>query len=310
MSSSKDLDVVTVGHVLMDIRFVVDRFASPDEEAAIKHQTRNVGGCAANVAIGVKKLGGRSGAIAKIGFDSFGRAVMEELMREGVDVSGIRIGMGPTGFSIVIIDSKGKIAIYGFKGVAEELHPSEIDEALIARAKFVHIASLRIDTSITAAELAKKHGAKVSWDPGRRLSQLGLEKLSELVKKVDIVLVNEEECFNLTHERDYKKGARIIKDLGPSLVVVKRGAKGIYSLSDEFEAEMPALPVDRVIDTTGAGDAFAAGLLMGLCRGYRLKRALIYALAVASLKVTRLGSHAIPSHEETVRYLWEHYEPE
>ncbi len=310
MSSAKDLDVVTVGHVLMDIRFVVDRFAGPDEEASIKHQARNVGGCAANVAIGVRKLGGKSGVIAKIGLDSFGRAAIEELMREGVDVSGVRIGMGPTGFSIVIIDSRGKIAIYGFKGVAEDLKPEEVDESLIARAKYVHIASLRVDTSITAAELAKKHGAKVSWDPGRRLSQLGLEKLADLVKKVDIVLVNEEECFNLTHERDYRVGAKRIKELGPSLVVVKRGAKGIYALSNGFELEMPALPVDRVIDTTGAGDAFASGLLMGLCRGYRLKRALVYALAVASLKVTRLGSHAVPNHEETIRYLWEHYEPE
>lgn len=307
---TKDLDVVTVGHVLIDIRFVVERFAGPDEEVAIQRQTRNVGGCAANVAIGVKRLGGRSAAIAKIGFDSFGRLAMEELVKEGVDVSGIRIGIGPTGFSIVIIDSRGAIAIYGYKGVAEELHPDELDSRLLARAKVVHIASLRVDTSIRAAELAKGYGAKVSWDPGRRLSQLGLEKLRDLVKSVDIVLVNEEECFNLTHEKDYKEGARRIKDLGPSMVVVKRGARGIYALTDEFEVELPALPVERVVDTTGAGDAFAAGLIMGLNRGYRIKRALLYALAVASLKVTRLGSHAIPTHDEVIKYLWEHYEPE
>jgi len=294
----------------MDIRFIVDRFAGPDEEAVIKHNASSVGGSAANVAIGVRRLGGKSGIVAKVGLDNFGRAAIEELMREGVDVSGIRVGMDSTGFSVVIIDSQGNIAIYGYKGVAEELYPHEIDENLIARAKYVHIASLRPDTSIRAAELAKEHGAKVSWDPGRRLSMLGLENLADLVKKVDIVLVNEEECFNLTHERDFRIGAKKIKELGPSIVVVKRGAKGIYVLTDDFEMERPALPVDRVVDTTGAGDAFAAGLLMGLSRGYRIKRALMYALAVAALKITRLGSHAIPSHEETVRYLWEHYEPE
>jgi len=305
----KVLDVVTVGHVLMDIRFTVDRFAGPDEEAAIKSQTRNVGGCAANVAIGVRKLGGTSGTIAKIGLDSFGRMALEELMRYHVDVSGIRVGLGPTGFSIVIIDSDGRIAIYGYKGVAEQLEPHEVDEALISRAKFIHIASLRPDTSIRAAELAHKHGAKVSWDPGRRLSLRGMEELKPLIERVDMILLNEEECQNLTGEKDYKQGARALKNLGPSLIAVKRGPKGVYVLCDEFEAELPALPVERVVDTTGAGDAFAAGLLMGLSRGYSIKRAILYALAVSALKVARLGSHAVPSHEEAIKFLWEHYEP-
>ncbi|MEZ0393423.1 MAG: PfkB family carbohydrate kinase, partial [Desulfurococcaceae archaeon] len=69
--------------------------------------------------------------------------------------------------------------------------------------------------------------------------------------------------------------------------------------------EVPAVGVSNVVDTTGAGDAFAAGLMAGLTRGYALRKALLYANAVAALKISRLGSHEAPRHEEVVDYLWE-----
>lgn len=304
--SQKVYDVVAIGHALVDIRFVVTRFAGPDEEAPIISQTRGTGGSAANVAIGVSRLGGRSAVIVKIGLDSFGRMIIDELMKEKVDVSGVKISLNETGFSVVIIDEEGKIVMYGFKGAAEELGPGDLEVNLIGAAKFVHIASLRLDTSLRAAEEAKKNGAVVSWDPGRRLSEKGIDYFKELIGKVDIVLVNRKEAKNLTGIEDYREAARAIRRLGPRLVVIKRGQEGVYALSDEGEYDIPAYRVEKPVDTTGAGDAFASGLLMGLSRGYELRKALIYGNAVAALKVQRLGSHNVPSHEEVIRFIWEH----
>ncbi|RLF04326.1 MAG: carbohydrate kinase family protein [Thermoprotei archaeon] len=297
-------DVVTVGHVLADIRFMVDEFIGPDEEGVILEQSRGVGGSAANVAIGVRRLGLSSAIIAKVGFDSFGRIAVDELMKEGVDISGLKVSFSSTGFTIVIIDNKGQICLYGYKGASEELEPCDINVDIIEKTKYVHIASLRLDTSIEAARKAKEHGKMVSWDPGRVQSKAGLQKLKDLIKHVDIVLANEEEARNITSESDYKKAAEVIGELGPRLVVVKRGARGAYVLSEKECLEVPPLKPPKIVDTTGAGDAFAAGLLVGLARGYELSKALTYASATAALKIAKLGSHETPTHDEVIKFIW------
>ncbi|MHC1628557.1 MAG: carbohydrate kinase family protein [Candidatus Nezhaarchaeales archaeon] len=296
-------DVVTVGHVLADIRFMVDEFIGPDEEGVILEQSRGVGGSAANVAIGVRRLGLSSAIIAKVGFDSFGRIAVDELMKEGVDISGLKVSFSSTGFTIVIIDSKGQICLYGYKGASEELEPCDINIDIIEKTKYVHIASLRLDTSIEAAKKAKEHGKMVSWDPGRVQSKAGLQKLRDLIKHVDIVLANEEEVRDITGEADYKKAAEVIGELGPRLVVVKRGARGAYVLSKKECLEVPPLKPPKIVDTTGAGDAFAAGLLVGLARGYELSKALTYASATAVLKIAKLGSHETPTHDEVIKFI-------
>ncbi len=302
---SKNYDIIAVGHALVDIRIVVDRFPGPDEEAKVLDQTWGGGGSAVNMAIDAKRLGLKSSIIAKIGFDSFGRIIVDELLREGVDISGLRISMGKTGFTIVVIDRNGSITMYGYKGVAEDLEPSDIDLDVLSRSKYVHIASLRIDTSIYVAEIAKKNNSKVLWDPGRVLASKGIDSLSKLIEKVDMVLLNNLEAKMLTKLDDYREAAKMIKSLGPELVIVKMGPKGVYALGYGLNEEIPAMNIDKVVDTTGAGDAFAAGFVAGLIRGYTVRKAILYANAVAALKITRLGSHEAPTHDEVVNFIWE-----
>jgi ribokinase len=302
----KDLDVVAVGHALVDLRFTVDRFASPDEEADIVEQSTGPGGSAINVAIVTSKLGGRAAVITKIGLDEFGRQIVEELVRSKIDISGLKVGFSSTGFSVLMIDKEGNIVLYGYKGCAEKLEPDELDEKVIVRGKYIHIASLRPDTSLRAAVRAKELDAMVSWDPGRRLSMAGLKALRGLIKFVDIVELNSRECANLTGLKDPAACASEVQRVGPSTVIVKMGARGLYALSDDFTGYMPAFKVSDVRDSTGSGDAFAAALLLKLSRGEKLKEALIYAQAVAALKVTLLGAHALPSTDEIEKFYQEH----
>jgi ribokinase len=297
------IDVVAVGHVLLDLRFLVDRFPGPDEEARIVDESRGVGGSAANVSISVRRLGLSSAIAAKVGLDSFARLAVDELLKEGVDISGLKISaVSPTGFSVVVRDSQGRIVIYGLKGASEGLEPEDVDVSLIERARFVHVASLRPDTTLRVVEQASRLGKVVSWDPGRVLAAMGIEKLSGVVRHVTTVLANQREISLLTGVEDYREAARRVKSLGPRAVIVKRGSEGAYAVSDEGEVEVPAFPPPRVVDTTGAGDAFAAGLIASLARGYSFKYALRYASLVAAIKVSRLGSHATPTHSEVVKY--------
>ncbi|MGC8566508.1 MAG: carbohydrate kinase family protein [Caldisphaera sp.] len=305
MVNLKNIDVVAVGHALMDLRFIVERFASPDEEADIMEQSTGPGGSAVNAALNVSKLGGVSAILAKVGLDTFGRSIVEELMKYKVDISGLKICFEETGFSIVMIDQSGNISIYGFKGCAEKFMPNDIDEDIISRSKYIHIASLRPDTSIRAAVIAKENNSLISWDPGRRLSMRGLKELKSLIKLTDIVLLNENECKNLTGLNDPEKCSNLLRGIGPEMIIVKMGPKGLYANSEEFTGYMPAFRVKDVRDSTGSGDAFASAFLLSLSRGEKMKDALEYAQAVAALKVTRLGANAIPTHDEAIKFLQE-----
>jgi len=302
---SDSLDVVTVGHALVDIRILVDSFPGIDQESKVLEQSWGSGGSAVNVAIGVRRLGLKSGILAKVGFDSFGRIVVDDLLKEGVDISGLRISLGQTGFTIVAINRKGEITMYGFKGAAESLEPSDLSEYAISRARWVHIASLRLDTTIEALRMAEKYGLKTSWDPGRVLAAQGLDKLKPVVSRVNIVFVNEKEARLLTGLEDYKEAARAIASEGVETVIVKRGAKGVYAYGKEIDEDISAYKVENVLDTTGAGDAFASGFITGVLRGYSLRKSLQYGNAVAALKIASLGSHCVPTHDEVVRFIWE-----
>ena len=292
------IDVAALGHALVDIRFIVDRLPGPDEEAEVVEESRGAGGSAVNVAIDVARLGGRSLVVAKIGFDGFGRIVVDELLKERVGVAGLRIDPArPTGFSLVAISRGGEIVIYSHKGAAEALEPGELPGDAIASARILHVASLRLDTSIEAARLAREAGTLVSWDPGRRLARLGLDRLRDMVSLSDVVLLNRREASMLTG-RPPEEAARLIASLGPRLVVVKLGPEGALAYAEGRLIRVPALRPERVVDTTGAGDAFAAALLLKLARGSSVGEALLYASAAAGLKVARLGSHNMPGPRE------------
>jgi ribokinase len=298
---TRTLDVVAVGHALVDLRARVSRLAGPDEEGEILEETRGAGGSAANVAIDASLLGGSSGVVAKIGFDAFGRLVYEELWQARVDVSGLVISPDhPTGFSFVAIAPGGEIAIYSHKGAAEALEPSELPASILRRARAVHIASLRLDTSLEAARIAREAGALVSWDPGRRLAGEGLGRLKPILGLADVVLLNSREAQAMTGLGDPAGAARLIARHGPGLVVVKLGPRGslAYDRRRDRLIRVPAFRPPRVVDETGAGDAYAAATLLALTRGWSIEDSLRYASAVAALKVSRLGSHSVPTHEE------------
>lgn len=302
-------DLLCIGHALVDIRFLVNKFPQPDEEARILDEKRGVGGSAANVAIGARRLGLQTGLIAKVGLDSFGRMIVDELMSEGVDISGVRISTTlPTGFSIVVRDSEGKILIYGFKGASEDLSIKDIDKELLQDTQYIHIASLRPDTTLDILK-SLENGSRpvVSWDPGRVLALSGLSKLKPIISLVDIVSVNRREIFYITGEDDYVKAAEELRRLGPKIIIVKKGSEGVYVTSDSVTVNIPAFPPEKVVDTTGAGDAFIAGFYSALKRGYDLEEAIKYAALVASIKVGRLGSHEVPKHEEVIKIARELY---
>ncbi|MET1101569.1 MAG: carbohydrate kinase family protein [Pyrodictiaceae archaeon] len=303
-------EVATIGHVLMDIRVLVDRLPRADEEAEIHTLSYGAGGSAANTANAIIRLGHTAAVIAKIGMDNMGKLLHEELSLKRIGLEGLRIDSeSNTGFSLVIVDSTGNIMILGNKGAAEKLRPDELDKKLIASAKIIHIASLRLDTSLEAARTAKESQVLVTWDPGRRLARRGLNDslIQELLKYVDYVLLNREEAYFMTGLRDVNAAAKkILEKSKANAVIVKLGAEGALLVTrNNKERHLPAYKV-KPVDTTGAGDAFAAGFIVGLLEGKSLEEAAELGNATAAIKVTRLGAQSHPLREE-VELLIKHY---
>lgn len=295
--------ILSVGHILVDIKVRVKDFSGKDELSSIKEVRYGVGGSAANVAIGAKRLGSEEGLLGKVGMDAFGRMALDELMKEKVSLEWVKIDpRGETGFTIVIINSKGDLQMYGIKGASEALTPQEVAAVNFNNYGYVHIASLRVDSSLAVAKLAKKSDALVTFDPGRELIKKGLRPLSAIIPYTDILLMNMKEARALTGCDDAERAASALSKSGAKGIIIKLGSEGVYYKLEGGEGRVPAFMV-KAIDTTGAGDAFVSGLLTSMGEGVDLTDSIQFANAVAAIKVTKLGSHEIPTRKEVEEFL-------
>ena len=294
--------ILSVGHILTDMRVRVNEFIESDLFSTINELSYGAGGSAANVAIGVTRLGGLCTLVGKIGLDNFGRMIVDELVKEKVGLEYVKTDLvSRTGLTIVIINGRGEITMYGYKGASETLEPNDVSYIKPEGCEYVHIASLRMDTSLAAAELSKKNDLLVTFDPGRELASMGIDHIRPIFPYLDLILLNMKEARLLTGYDEPVMACSALLKAGIKGVIVKLGERGIHFCGEMGEGTLPAFKV-KAVDTTGAGDAFATGLLLSLGKG-SFKDAVRYAGAVAALKVAQLGSHAISTQKEVEELL-------
>ena len=297
------VDLVTIGHVLMDIRIFVDQFPKPDEEAKAEKLSLGGGGSAANVAVGASRLGVKSEFVGAIGFDAFGRVLLEELEHEGVDVTHVKIlASVNSGLTVLSVNKIGQVIMFGYTGASDMLHPLDINRSCISTAEHVHITGLSLDTAVTAAKMAREANVIVSIDPGRIMSRVGISGLSPLLENAAQILLNHEEAKQLTGSDDLDDAANILFKTGPKTVIIKRGSKGVFGDTPDSKISVPVYPV-KVVDTTGAGDAFSSGFITAQLEGKTLKESLEFANATANLKITKVGARALPTRKMVERFL-------
>ena len=296
-------ELVTIGHVLMDIRIFVDEFPRPDAEVKTDKLSLGGGGSAANVAVGASRLGIKSGFVGAIGFDTFGRVLLEELEHEGVDVTHVKVDTAiNSGLTLIAVNKKGQVTMFGYTGASDKLFPLDLNKNYISSAEHVHITGLSFDTALAAAKMAKEAKVIVSFDPGRLMSRLGLKGISPLLKYVDQILLNHEESRELTGIDKIEDAAKALLKSGPKIVIIKKGADGIFAMTSNSKFTVSVYPV-KVIDTTGAGDAFSAGFITAQLEGKNLEASIEFANATANLKITKVGARALPTRKTVERFL-------
>ena len=315
-------EVTCVGEALID--FVSMRGNSRLAESSVFQKA--LGGEAANVAIGLAKLGTRAAFIGKVGEDPFGRFLVSELANAGVDTNGVRRGTGlRTRLAFVFRKRPGDrdFEFWEEHPAGERLRFSEIRPDAILNSSIVHIGSLLLlrepsrATAVRVAETAQRGHRVTSFDANLRLSlwrspSEARRIFLRMVRLSTIVRLNDEEARFLTGKRRMESAARALLDEGPKIVFLTLGHKGCYVETDSESMYVKGFRV-RTVDTTGCGDAFLAGVLhamvqrnappellsrqelLSLCR---------FANAVGALTATKRGAAvAMPTARQASLFL-------
>lgn len=241
--------VICAGHVNWDITLRVDHLPGVDGEAAIHAQTGAGGGSAANVAVALAGLNVPVSLLGSVGDDDYGRSARRELTHTGVDCDPLQtVTHGETAVKYLIVDGAGEVMVLGHEGVNEAFRSGHLPESSLRDAEILHLTSQRPETAARLADRAKDAEMLVSFDPGRRLGQ---RDYSDTLALVDVVFLNDREAAMALDE---------CTDHGAETIVLKHGPRGAEVRTGGETYTHPGFAIETV-DTTGAGDAFAAGFL-------------------------------------------------
>ena len=250
--------VVTLGDVLLDVVVRLDEPLAPGDDVRARTRT-GAGGQAANVAAWAASLGADARCLAKRGDDAAGELVARELAGHGVELAG-PVAHGATGVVVSLVAGDGDRSMASDRGVAPDFEPEELDRAWLA-CDVLHLsgyALLRepvLHTALLAARLAREQGARISvdvaaWTEIRAYGPVRFRELLDVVAP-DVLFATEAEWEMLG-------GAYLAAPVG----VIKRGARGCIVVTEDARLDLSPVEAD-VVDTTGAGDALAAGFLLG-----------------------------------------------
>lgn len=297
--------VVVLGSLNMDLSVTVARIARPGETVLSGPVTRSPGGKGANQAFAAAQLGGDVRLIGRLGRDEPADTMRAVLEAAGVDLTHVRVlDHVDSGLAFVTVDADGENAIVVSSGANAALSPAEVerDESALDGAR---IAVAQLETPIEAvrrfAELCGRHGVQLILNaaPYRPLPP-------ELLRRVDYLVLNRDEAAALTGlpVRSRAEAGRALAEAGSygaGSVVITLGGDGCVARTPDGDLEFDACPV-RVVDTTGAGDAFVGALAVSLARGAAVPDALAYAVAAGAAACARPGAQ-VPTTDQEVRDL-------
>jgi ribokinase len=301
--------LLAAGHINWDVTLRVSALPEPDGEARITEQHRAGGGSAANVASALAGLELDAGLIGSVGTDEQGQMAVRELEATGVDVSRVITVEGETTVKYLVVDDAGEVMVLANDGVNEAVGPEDVAAEMVAGASHLHLTGQRPATAARLIDLAQTAGLTVSFDPGRRVDE---RDFSALLEAVDVLLVNELEARAVFGDDE---GAAIAGAAGPErTIVVKRGADGASLYAGGEPVHHPGFAVEAV-DTTGAGDAFAAGYLAATVGGLAPgdgdgerpdpEQVLAIANASGALTVQQAGARSAPDRAALKTFLAE-----
>ncbi len=245
--------VIAAGHINWDVTIHVNELPERDGETRIERLEQSGGGSAANVAVGLGGLGGRSIVFGSVGGDESGALVLRELANAGVDPGHVLVDAGKaTSVTYVIVDGRGELLLLANEGANESFSAADLDRDTLAAADHLHLTGQHPATAAALATSAAEVGVTRSFDPGRRVED---REYDAALHAADLLFVNDREAAALAAETDINPRAPTDR-----VIAVKHGGSGATVHTPNGDVSHPGFEVNAV-DTAGAGDAFAAGFL-------------------------------------------------
>lgn len=284
-----NFDVVTVGSAFVDVYLASPDFKKVGKtlcevyggKVVIKQMVMTTGGGATNTAVGLERLGLQTACVCCVGQDDWGLFVRKELHREGVSPLYIQQVTEATSYSTILVTEDGGRTALVFRGASNHLSWSKVEWEKLDPAWF-YVSSLGGDFNLLTkiVRQAEKEGIKIALNPGSKEIEAG-SKLKAFLPKIEALILNQQEAEKLGSV------ANLIKS-GPKIVAVTAGRNGAMVWAGKKKFAGKALPA-KVVEETGAGDAFGCGLVAGLVKGWDLNKALKLGLANGAAVTEHFG---------------------
>lgn len=297
-------DVCALGCLCWDYVGIVEEYPELDEKALLTELVQMGGGLSATAMSAVAKLGGKAAIFGRLGDDDFGDKILRAFHEEGVEASGVEVLPGITSqFAFCVAHrATGRRTIFWKRGSYARMQAGEADLQALTDCKCLLVDHHHLAAATEAALYARSLGLPVVGDIER--VQPGA---LEFLQAVEYPVLPRSFARAFTGEQDLHRAARTLQGLGARTVVITCGEDGVLAFTDDEVLHQPALPVEPVVDTTGAGDVFHGAFAYGLALGYDLARNLRFASAVAALSCRGLGGRgALPTLAEAENLLQSH----
>jgi len=298
-------DIIVVGSMNADLVVRASRFPGPGETISGEDLQIIPGGKGANQAVAAARQGAAVAMVGHVGNDSFGPQLINNLKRNNVNTSHIKVDpQSATGTAIIVVDANGQNSIVLSPGGNGKVSPAEVRDISFSDHKLLLLQlEIPVETVSAAARGARESDLHLLFNPApaRPLPK-------ELISLPDFILPNESELSLLTDQTvkdlaSAEKAAKTLLERGAQNVIVTLGANGALVVTQDMTKHVPAFEV-KVVDTTAAGDAFIGGFASALLQNRPLEEAVRYGCACGALAATKFGAQpSLPTREEVERFL-------
>jgi ribokinase len=296
-------DVITLGSGTVDV------FVKTKHPEIVKHKEHDdvcyaigekilvddlhvdTGGGGTNTAVAFARLGLKTGWIGKLGSDLHAKTIRDEMRREKVDFLGSH-GKGMSGYSVILTGLEHDRSILAFKGVNDQLAPSDVPWKKLNTKWFYFSAMMNqsFETLKKAALFAKKKGIRYAFNPSMYIAKMGAKVLKPIIEDCDLLIMNKEEAQALTgmQTAGCKQLLSALQKFA-KIAVITDGA-GIVHAYNGFEHYQLIPPHIDVVESTGAGDSFAAGMVAGIILKQDLAEAMQWGMANSASVIQHIGA--------------------